>query len=218
MCSEASPDFLNAALSTANSSYDVSEQIYDRLVEMETGGSKLVPGLAESWAISEDGLRYTFKLRRGVKWQSNTSFKPTREFNADDVVFSFQRMLDKSHPYNKVGGGAFPVFQTLVEPVLKSVGKTDDHTVVLELKTPHAPLLNTLTVQPFSISSAKYADALQKAGKPEQIDLSPVGTGPFAFVQYQKDSVVRFRAFPEFLGPRRRAGAQGGQPGVLHHA
>src|SRR4029079_19705931 len=66
VCTEASPDALNAQLSTANTTFDVSEQIADRLVEMKIGGSDLVPGLAESWTISEDGLTYTFKLRQGV--------------------------------------------------------------------------------------------------------------------------------------------------------
>ena len=98
VCTEASPDALNAQLSTANTSFDVSEQIADRLVEMQIGGSDLVPGLAQSWTISEDGLTYTFKLRHGVKFQSNADFKPTRDFNADDVVFSFRRMFDKSEP------------------------------------------------------------------------------------------------------------------------
>ncbi|HSU06156.1 MAG TPA: ABC transporter substrate-binding protein, partial [Acetobacteraceae bacterium] len=101
VCTEASPNFLNAQLSTANTSFDVSEQTSDRLVEMKIGGSDLIPGLAESWAISPDGLTYTFKLRHGVKWQSNASFKPTRDMNADDVVFSFQRMFDKSNPFYK---------------------------------------------------------------------------------------------------------------------
>ncbi len=87
VCSEASPDALNAALSDANVSFDVSEQIADRLVEMEPGGSKVIPGLAESWTISPDGLHYEFKLRHGVKFQSNDQFKPTRDMNADDVVF-----------------------------------------------------------------------------------------------------------------------------------
>jgi dipeptide transport system substrate-binding protein len=98
VCTEASPDALNAQLSTANTSFDVSEQIADRLVEMQIGGSDLVPGLAQSWTISEDGLTYTFKLRHGVKFQSNADFKPTRDLNADDVVFSFRRMFDKSDP------------------------------------------------------------------------------------------------------------------------
>ena len=92
VCTEGSPDYLNAAMSTANTSFDVTEQISDRLVGMEIGGSRLVPALAESWTVSDDGLTYTFKLRHGVKWQSNAQFKPTRELNADDVVFSMQRM------------------------------------------------------------------------------------------------------------------------------
>ncbi|OJY76305.1 MAG: ABC transporter substrate-binding protein [Rhodospirillales bacterium 70-18] len=197
VCTEASPDALNAALSTANTSFDVTEQIADRLVEMKVGGSEVVPGLAESWTISPDGLRYTFKLRHGVKWQSNAAFKPTRDFNADDVVFSFNRMLDKENPYYKVGGGNYPMFAALVQPNLKSVTKTGADTVVFELKSPLAPLLSTLSVQPFSISSAEYADAMLKKGTPDQLDLNPVGTGPFQLVQYQKDSLIRFRAFKQ---------------------
>ncbi|MBV8915466.1 MAG: ABC transporter substrate-binding protein [Acetobacteraceae bacterium] len=199
VCTEGSPDFLNAALSTANTSFDVTEQTSDRLVGMEIGGSALVPSLAESWDVSEDGLTYTFKLRRGVKWQSNALFKPTHEFNADDVVFSFTRMSDKNSPYYG-SAGAYPEFKVLIEPAFKSIRKIDDHTVAIELKQPYAPLLNVLSMQPFSISSAEYADVLQKAGKQEQLDTQPIGTGPFQFVQYQKDSVVRFRANPDFWG------------------
>src|SRR5438270_13903226 len=78
VCSEASPDALNSALTDSNTSFDVSEQIADRLVEMEIGGSKVIPGLAESWTISPDGLHYTFKLRHGVRFQSNSKFKTSR--------------------------------------------------------------------------------------------------------------------------------------------
>src|ERR1039458_8081876 len=125
VCTEASPDALNAQLSTANTSFDVSEQIADRLVEMQIGGSELVPGLAESWTISPDGLTYTFKLRHGVKWQSNASFKPTRDLNADDVVFSFTRMFDKSNPFYQSANGNFPEFVDLVAPNLQSIDKID---------------------------------------------------------------------------------------------
>jgi dipeptide transport system substrate-binding protein len=68
-------------LSNSNTSFDVSEQIGDRLVEMEIGSSKVIPGLAELWTISNEGLRYTFKLRRGVKFQSSDKWHPTREFS-----------------------------------------------------------------------------------------------------------------------------------------
>jgi len=199
VCTEGSPDFLNAALSTANTSFDVTEQTSDRLIGMEVGGSGLVPALAEAWSVSEDSLTYTFKLRRGVKWQSNAAFKPSREFNADDVAFTFNRMADKAAPYHGLDS-AYPEFLELIEPAFKAVRKLDDYTVAIDLKQPYAPLLNALSMQPFSISSAEYADALQRAGTPEQLDRSPIGTGPFQFVQYQRDSTVRFRAFPDHWG------------------
>ena len=78
VCTEASPDFLNPQFSSQNTAYDVSTQIYERLVGVERGGSKLVPSLAESWSDSDDGLIVTFKLRPGVKWHSNRHFTPTR--------------------------------------------------------------------------------------------------------------------------------------------
>ncbi len=199
VCTEASPDALNAALSTANTSFDVTEQIADRLVEMETGGSTLKPALAESWTISPDGLRYTFKLRHGVTFQSNATFKPTRDFNADDVVFTYNRMLDHSSAWYKVGGG-YDMFGSFIEPALQSVTKEGDDTVVLTLKAPSASLLNALSIQSVSIQSAEYATAMEKAGTPGQLDQQPIGTGPFQLVQYVKDSLIRFRAFPGFWG------------------
>src|ERR1700688_1148317 len=99
VCTEASPDYMNPQFTTANTAYDVAAQVYDRLVELERGGSTVIPALAESWTVAEDGLTYTFHLRKGVHWQSNKQFKPTRDVNADDVVFSFHRMMDKTHPY-----------------------------------------------------------------------------------------------------------------------
>ncbi len=200
VCTEASPDALNAALSTANTSFDVTEQTSDRLVEMEIGGSTLKPALAESWTVSDDGLRYTFKLRHGVKFQSNAHFKPTRDFNADDVVFTYNRMLNHDGAWYKVGGGTYDMFGSFIEPSLQSVTKISDDTVMLTLKTPAAPLLNALSIQSMSIGSAEYAQAMEKAGTQNQFDLQPIGTGPFQLVQYQKDSLIRFRAFRDFWG------------------
>ena len=202
VCSEASPDALNSALSDSNTSFDVSEQIADRLVEMEPGGSKVIPGLAESWTISPDGLRYTFKLRHGVTFQSNDKFKPTREMNADDVVFSLARMYDKSNAYHNVSGASYSMFDDFIGPAVKSVTRISDDTVAFDLKAPSASLISALTVQSFSIWSAEYAAAMQKAGTPEQVDQAPLGTGPFQLVQYQKDSLIRFRAFHDFWGTK----------------
>jgi dipeptide transport system substrate-binding protein len=198
VCTEANPDSLNAQLSTT--SYDISEQVSDRLVEIETGGSALRPGLAESWAVSPDGLTYTFRLRHGVEWQSNRSFKPTRPMDADDVVFSFQRMMDRSNPFYRSANGNFPEFVDLLEPNLASIEKNDSDAVSFKLRAPFAPLLAMLSMQSFSILSAEYAESLVKAGRPGDLDRELIGTGPFSFVEYRPDALVRFRAFPRFWG------------------
>jgi dipeptide transport system substrate-binding protein len=205
VCTEASPDSLNAQLSTT--SFDVTEQVADRLVEMKAGSSDLVPGLAESWTISPDGLSYTFRLQKGVKWQSNRSFTPTRGMNADDVVFSFRRMFDRSNPFYRSVSGNFPEFAALLAPSLLSVERADAAIVIFRLRTPMAPLLASLSMQPFSILSAEYAATLENAGRLGDLDRQLIGTGPFSFVQYQKDVLVRFRAFPDFWG------ASGWNPG-----
>ena len=98
-CAEGSPEGFDPAPYTAGTTFDFSSQpIYNRLVEFERGTTKTQPGLAESWEISPDGLEYTFHLRHGVKFQTTDYFTPTREFNADDVIFSFDRQGNKDNP------------------------------------------------------------------------------------------------------------------------
>ena len=65
-----------------------------------------MPGLAESWEVSEDGLQVTFNLREGVQFQDTAYFTPTRDFNADDVLFTFQRQGDPDHPFNQASPAA----------------------------------------------------------------------------------------------------------------
>ena len=220
-CTEASPTTLNPQLTTANTGYDVAAQIYDRLVELDRGGSTIIPALAESWTISPDGLIYTFKLRPGVKFQANQSFTPSRDFNADDVLFSYRRMLDKSHPYYSVSPPTYDHVATHVAPVLDTIEKLDDLTIEMKLKAPSGPFLGVLTVEPMSIFSAEYGAAMLKAGTPAVIDQRPIGTGPFSFVSYQPDSTVALPRFPGALGQGRRQGGpyrQGGEPRLLDHA
>src|SRR4029453_12964863 len=67
-CSEGSPENFYPGVNTTGTSFDANEPIYERLVEFERGGTKVVPGLAERWDISKEGTVYTFYLRKGVKW------------------------------------------------------------------------------------------------------------------------------------------------------
>ncbi|MEX2650591.1 MAG: ABC transporter substrate-binding protein [Alphaproteobacteria bacterium] len=199
-CSEGSPEGFNPQLYTAGTTFDASSRaIYSRLVEFERGSTVLGPGLAESWEISDDGLIYTFHLRAGVKWQSNSKFTPTRDFNADDVVFTFERQLKADHPYHAVSGGAYEYFEAMDMPnLIEAVEKVDDMAVRIKLKAPEAPFLANLGMDFASILSAEYADAMLAAGTPEVIDLEPIGTGPFSLVEYQKDALIRYAANPDF--------------------
>ncbi|MDO9143704.1 ABC transporter substrate-binding protein [Rhodoferax sp.] len=198
-CSEGSPENFAPSINTTGTSFDVSEQIYDNLVDFERGGTKVVPGLAESWTVSKDGLEYVFKLRKGVKWQSNKNFKPTRDMNADDILFMFERQWKENDPYFKVTSSNHAYFGDMGMPkLLKSVDKVDEHTVKIVLNAPEAPFLSNLAMQYAGVQSKEYAIAMLKAGTPEKIDQEPVGTGPFMLVQYQKDAIIRYKAFPQY--------------------
>ena len=93
--------------------------VFNQLVEFERGTTNVVPGLAESWEVSPDGMTITFNLRKGVKFHSGVNgFTPTRDFNADDVLFSFERQWKADHPYRKVSGGAYDYFNDMDMPEL----------------------------------------------------------------------------------------------------
>src|SRR5690606_23420415 len=199
-CSEGSPEGFNPQLYTAGTTFDASSrQVYNRLVEFERGTTDLQPALAESWEISDDGLQYTFNLRQGVKFQSTDWFTPSRDFNADDVIFSFERMWQEDHPYHDVSSGTYEYFVSVGMPdLLSSIEKVDDHTVRFTLSRPEAPFIATMAMDFASTLSAEYAEQMMDAGTPEQVDLQPVGTGPFQLVAYQKDAVIRYQAHPEY--------------------
>jgi dipeptide transport system substrate-binding protein len=199
-CSEASPEGFTPAFSSSNVTFDASSrQIFDRLLEFERGTTKLIPGLAESWEISPDGLTVTLHLRKGVKFQNTAGSTPSRDFNADDVLFSFNRQWKEDHPYHKVSGGSFEYFDSMDFPkLLKSIDKIDDNTIRFVLNAPEAPFLADLAMDFASIHSAEYADKLMKAGTPEKFDQEPVGTGPFLLVNYQKDTTIRYKAHPAY--------------------
>ncbi|MFT0861528.1 ABC transporter substrate-binding protein [Ancylobacter sp. G4_0304] len=201
-CSEGSPENFTPALNTTGTSFDAARPVYNQLVEFERGSTKVVPALAESWTVSPDGLEIVFKLRKGVKFHSGVNgFTPTRDFNADDVLFSFERQWKPENPYHKVTGGAYDYFNDMSMPdLLKSIDKVDDYTVKFTLTEPNAPMLANLAMDFGTIMSAEYADYLLKKGTPEQLDQIPVGTGPFSFVNYQKDAVIRYKAFPAYFG------------------
>jgi dipeptide transport system substrate-binding protein len=207
-CSEGSPENFNPMINTTGTTFDANRPIYNRLVEFRIGSTEVEPGLAEKWDISEDDTVFTFHLRHNVKWHSNANFKPTRDFNADDVIFSFDRQWKDDSPYHKVSGGGYDYFGDMDMPkLLKSIEKLDDYTVRFTLSEPQSPFLADLAMDFASIQSKEYADALAKAGQQEQIDQAPIGTGPFEFVAYQKDATIRYKTFKDYWGKKPKIDA-----------
>jgi dipeptide transport system substrate-binding protein len=198
-CSEGNPESLNPQLVTTTTGMNAGRPMFNNLVEFVPGTTRIEPALAESWTVSEDGTEYTFHLRSGVKFHSNEIFKPTRDFNADDVLFSFNRQWKADHPFHNTSGESYDYFRDLGMPeLLKSVEKIDDRTVRIRLTRAEAPFLADVAMPFNAILSAEYGEQLLKMKQPERLDREPIGTGPFTFAGYQRDVTVRYRAFDQY--------------------
>jgi dipeptide transport system substrate-binding protein len=204
-CSEGSPEGFQPQFFTTGTTFDaVSVPMFNRLVEFETGTTNIVPALAESWTVAPDGKTFTFKLRKGVKFHSNANFKPTRDFNAEDVLFSWYRMADDNHPFHKfTAGQTFAYFEDMgMKNIVDKVEKVDDYTVRFSLKRPEAPFLADMAMDFASILSKEYFETMRTKGTPNAADVYPIGTGPFEYVSYQKDATIRYKAFDRYWGGR----------------
>ncbi len=203
-CFEVSPTGFDASQAATIPYFTASAMtIYDRLLEFERGGTKLKPSLAESWDISKDGKVYTFHLRRGVKFHTTPWFKPTRDFNAEDVLFTFERMRNPNMPFRKAYPVEFTSFHySGLDKVISKIEALDEgHIVRFTLNTVHAPFLFKLAAPARAILSAEYAAKLLKEGHPSDISWKPIGTGPFIFEQYVKDATIRFKGNLEYWKP-----------------
>ena len=196
-CSGSAPEGFDMAQYETGGTFDaVGVPLYEQLTAMRASDAQVVPGLAESWQVSADGRVYTMKLRHGVKFHSTAWFRPTREMNADDVLFSFQRMIDKSHFAHAAARNGFVYWAGMgMNDLVKAIEKVDLMTVRFTLSRPEAPFLASLAVPAVGpVLSAEYAAALQAANRLEQLNVEPVGTGPFVLKSYQKDAVLRYTA------------------------
>lgn len=198
-CSEGSPEGFDPARYTAGTTFNASSQpLFNRLVEFERGGTTIEPGLAASWTVGADGLSYTFKLRPGVKFHSTDWFKPSRDFNADDVLFTFDRMLNKENAFQKAGPVSFEYASDMGLPDnITKIEKLDALTVKMTLKSVDAAFLANLAMDFASVQSAEYAEQLLKAGTTEKLNTQPIGTGPFVFRRYEKDAQIRYAGFAQ---------------------
>ncbi len=189
---------LDPALETSANSLAPATHIYEGLTDFEPGSTTPVPKLATSWEASDDGLEWTFHLRDGVTFQDGTPF------NADAVVFNFERWWDDANQYHNgdfiYWDYMFQGFKSAGTSVVADVQKVDDMTVKLVLSRPNASLLNTLAMENFRFASPTAVMAQGDAyGTAEG---HAVGTGPFMVEDWVKDDHITLARYDGYWGDK----------------
>lgn len=168
------PRTLNPLLSRESSSTDVLAWLFDGLVEIDPQTGEVTPGLAHSWEFSDDGLEWTFHLRKGVYWHDGV------EFTADDVIFTFDLIYDPSIP--TTSRDVFTIAGKYLE-----YEKVDRYTVRFRLPEPFAPLLRSMVGA--ILPRHRLYDAWREGRFNETWGVNTpvqeiIGTGPLRAVSY----------------------------------
>jgi len=167
---------------------NVGIMMFDQLFTFDTTGD-VVPNLAESYEISEDGTLYTFHLRQGVKFHNG------REFTAHDVKFSYERLSDPRTAalgyaeLNSIKGKE--EFSNGDASEISGIRVIDDYTIEIELFQPDATFIRKL--------AKVYTSIVAHEGIGEDMQLiTPIGTGPFKFVEYVPNQHLTLDRNPDF--------------------
>ncbi len=186
---------LDFASTTDGETSRVTMQIFESLLEYDKDSFNVKPGLASDWKIEDDGTRYILDLVQGVKFHDGT------DFNADAVIFNYERWADKNHPHHYADEGfAYTFYQTLfgghkgdAGHIIKEINKLNDHQVEFVLTKPYAPFIQNLAMASFAIASPK---SFEDYGS--KIIENPVGTGPFMFKEWKRNESITLVKNPNY--------------------
>lgn len=194
-CGANQPETFNPQLSVGGGTVNaLSNQLFDRLLTLNPQSHQPEPMLAKSWEISADGKIYRFQLRENVQFHRTEWFQPSRPMNAQDVVFSFSRIIDPAHSYHHVSNGYYPRFQNLdFARLVTKVQAIAPDLVEFTLSQPNVSFLPKLASTYAAIHSEEYATHLSEHGIPEQIDNKPIGSGPFLLDRYKNNQYIRLK-------------------------
>lgn len=198
-CTQTAPQSFNPQFDHDVSTLDATtHQLYNRLIKIDPFRKQFIPELATHWQRSDDKLSYLFYLRKGVQFHQTDYFQATRPFNADDVIFSLQRILNEDHPFHFVNhNNDKNITNHALKNLVDDVVKIDDYTIKIILKKTDVSLLAALAAHYSVIHSQEYADSLSATAQ-QEIDFLPIGTGPFKFKNYQEGAVIRYLAHDKY--------------------
>jgi len=185
---EAEPPGLDPAQALGLHTLRVTHEIFETLVTTPRDSTEIVPGLAESWEASPNGLAWTFKLRKGVRFHDGTPL------DAAAVKFTYDRVIDPSHPHHKSGKWSFIVGYL---SSVKSIDVLDPLTVRLNLKYPTSSLGALLALPNCGIVSPA---AFTKA--PADFNFRPVGSGRYRFDTWERGSRLVLARNEDYAGAR----------------
>lgn len=201
----------------------VTEQIYDKLLSFDAESNTLKPALAKRFEVSDDGLEITFYLRENVAFHQTSWFMPTRFFNAEDVLFSLNRVIGQENADLSIhkeeqseiqrnqsdlarvlaSRTHFPFFESIdLKSKIAKISAPSSHVVKIYLTKPDNSLLSHLASQFAVILSKEYALQLNADENLVMLDLLPVGTGVYQLESYIQNDSVRLKANPHYWGEK----------------
>jgi peptide/nickel transport system substrate-binding protein len=185
---------LDPAIVTDGESFRVTGNCLEPLYQYEQGSTTPIPALATECTPNEEGTEWTCALREGVKFHDGT------DFNADAVIFNFERWRFTDNPYH-FESQVFEYYENMWGgfddgSVITSVEKIDDYTVKFALSAPVAPFLANLAMDMFAISSPA---AIEEYGEDYGLPSAGcVGTGPFKFVEWVESDHITVEAYDDY--------------------
>lgn len=193
------PKTFNLIIAQETSTTSAVGLLFEGLTDVDGITTEVEPQLAESWEHSEDGLEWTFNLRKGVKWFDG------HEFTADDVVFTYNDLI-----YNKdIPCSARDIFTIAGKPF--KVEKIDKHKVKITTPTPYAPLLMNLgqSILPKhildkSVKNGKFTETWGVNTAPKDI----IGTGPYMLSEYLPAQRLVYKKNPNYWKKDKKGNSQ----------